>query len=87
MVENDIPDVFLVGNAVPDDVPHGNACSAKEKVENHAVGQRHLDREVIDKIENGKVDPRNEGPQTKINGNGSFIEKNRVLHTPQLNVQ
>ena len=44
------------------------------------------DGKVIDKVKNRKVDPRNEGPQTKINGNGSCIQKNRMLHFRNLYV-
>jgi hypothetical protein len=87
VVENHIPDVFLIGYTVAYNVPHGDTNTAEEKIKYGTVGKRHLDGEKIDKIKNGKVDPRDEGPQTEINGNGSFIEKNRVLHTPQFIVQ
>jgi hypothetical protein len=87
VIEDDVPDVFLVGNAVPDNIPHGNPHSAKDAVKHKAVGHRNLYREKIYKIKHGKVDPHDEGPQTKINGNGFFIEKYRMLHASQLYVQ
>jgi hypothetical protein len=87
VVEYDIPAVFLVGNAVPDDIPHGDAHQRKKSVEHQAIGQCHLNGEKIDEVKNRKVDPHDEGPQTKINGNGLSIEKNRMLHIPQFVVQ
>jgi len=87
MVEDNIPDVLLVGDAVPDDVPHRNAHAAEQAVVHQAVGSGDLDGKIIDKVINGKVDPHDEGPQTKINGNGSCIQKNRVLHVTLVFVQ
>jgi triacylglycerol esterase/lipase EstA (alpha/beta hydrolase family) len=83
VIKQNIPDIFLIRDAVSYNIPHRNADSAKEYIKYQAVCQGYFNREVIDKIKNGKVDPHDEGPQTKINGNGSCIQENRVLHTPQ----
>jgi hypothetical protein len=87
MIKDHVPDIFLVGNTVPDNIPHRDANTAKKNIKYQAVGQRYLNGKVIKKVKNGKVDPHDEGPQTEINGNGSCIEKNRVLHAPQFVVQ
>jgi hypothetical protein len=64
----------LVGDAVPDNIPHGNSNARKDPVEDQAVGDGNLNGKIIDKIENGKVDSHDESPQTEINGNGTFID-------------
>jgi len=83
VVEYNIPEIVLVRDGIPYDIPHGYPGSTEKCIEDEAVGNGYFDRKKKDKIKNGKVDPRNEGPQTKINGNGSFVQENRVLHVAQ----
>ncbi len=75
VVKGNIPAVFLIGDAVSYHIPHGYPDDAEKKVVNKTICNGNFQREIIDKIENGKVDPHQEDPRTKINGNRFGIGK------------
>jgi hypothetical protein len=68
LIKEKIESKMLLRHGIPDHVPYGYPKYAENAFIYQAVGNRNVQREPELEKNNGKVDPQNEDPRSKIHG-------------------